>query len=341
MATDAVRETFLRERRKGIGGSDVAAIFGLDRYRSPEDVWLEKTGQVIPINEPTGDKERGIRLEPIAAELFSEKYQRKLFTQHQTFVDREFPWMRGNIDRLIGGTSEIENQVAEIKCPSLGMYSKIKREGLGDSWKLQMQHYLRVTGLRVGVWIIFCADRWEMLDFPMERDEEVIALLVEKEKEFWTLVETMTPPPPVVREIKDEPEIVELGSVTIRRDDAFVEAMSQLREAKNLKTTAEQLEQLAADRVKELAGKPGIFESPGARTYFKEQPGRNTFDKAALARAKPLDRLTVGTILQPYLADGTLPESIIKQIGDANLDLTPFNKVGNPFVTLRTYFFGD
>lgn len=334
---EALREAFLAERKKGIGGSDVAAIFGLDSYRTPEDVWLEKTGQVIPIDTPSGDKERGIMLEPVAAERYAERKGVRLLRLN-TIVHAEYPWMRANIDRL-EVAPEGPNSVVEIKCPSLGMYSKIKREGLGDSWKLQMQHYLCVTGLPRGVWVIFCADRWELLDFPMERDEGVIEMLIEKEREFWTLCETMTPPPPVVREIAEEPEIVEIGSVTRRRDADFVEAIAQLREAKTLKMTAEQVEALAIGRIRELVGeKPGIYEGPGARLYFREQKGRNSFDKNALARVKPIDRDKLFAVLaqfNEYSAAETLGSE------DIDLDLDRFNKQGAPFKTLRSYFFGD
>ena len=350
MATEVTREAFLSERRKGIGGSDVAAIFGLDPYRSVEDLWLEKTGQVIPIDEPSGDKERGIRLEPVAAELYAEKYSRKLMRIPGVYVDRRYPWMRCNVDRIIEGRvvgSGLEmNRVAEIKCPSLGKYAKIQREGLGDSWKLQMQHMLRVTGLHEGVWIIFCADRWEMLDFPMERDEEVIQMLIEKEREFWTLVSTMTPPPPVVRSIAEEPEIVEVGSVTFRRDAEFVEAAAQLREAKSLMATAELLVTQAGDRVKELVGKPGIYEGPNSRIYLREQPGRTTFQKDKLAAARPLDRQNLLSVLST-LEQETKGQVYLSEIqlavagGKVDLDLDQFNKQGKPFTTLRPYFFGE
>ena len=39
------REQFLRERRSGIGGSDVAAILGLSRWKTAYQVWQEKTGR--------------------------------------------------------------------------------------------------------------------------------------------------------------------------------------------------------------------------------------------------------------------------------------------------------
>lgn len=40
------REEWLEERRKSIGGSDVAAVIGMSRFASPYTVWLDKTGRI-------------------------------------------------------------------------------------------------------------------------------------------------------------------------------------------------------------------------------------------------------------------------------------------------------
>jgi hypothetical protein len=42
------KETWLTERRKGIGASEAAAVLGLSRYKSPLDVYLDKTGEIGP-----------------------------------------------------------------------------------------------------------------------------------------------------------------------------------------------------------------------------------------------------------------------------------------------------
>ena len=41
------REEWLNERRTGIGGSDAAAVMGLNPWKSPLDVYLDKTGQLM------------------------------------------------------------------------------------------------------------------------------------------------------------------------------------------------------------------------------------------------------------------------------------------------------
>lgn len=41
-------EKWLKTRDLGIGGSDAAVIMGMNSYKSPYQLWMEKTGQVEP-----------------------------------------------------------------------------------------------------------------------------------------------------------------------------------------------------------------------------------------------------------------------------------------------------
>ncbi len=45
---DLSRDELLKYRTKGIGGSDVSIIAGINPYKSVYPLWLEKTGQLIP-----------------------------------------------------------------------------------------------------------------------------------------------------------------------------------------------------------------------------------------------------------------------------------------------------
>lgn len=45
---DLTREEWLKWRTKGIGGSDVSVIAGINRFRSVFQLWLEKTEQAEP-----------------------------------------------------------------------------------------------------------------------------------------------------------------------------------------------------------------------------------------------------------------------------------------------------
>jgi putative phage-type endonuclease len=329
------RAEFHRLRAQGIGGSDVAAILGLDRYRTPEQVWLEKTGQVKPIDTMTPDQERGITFESIALERFQKATGMAVIRSGGRFQHPVHKFMLANIDAIVDGRPII----VEVKCPSLGAYSRIKREGLPDSWLLQMQHYMAVTSFDYAIIVIFCADRMELLHFTVERDQGLIDNMIEKETEFWTLVETMTPPPDVISEIRGQ-EIVVVGSVTKRSDVEFTQAMQFLREAKALVKTAAQAEDDAKERFVEVVGDhTGIYEVEGlGRVHYKDREGRQFFDHKSLAGARPLDRLTVGAILQPYFEAKSLPDAVFQELGKADIDLTKFEKKGAPYRELRAYF---
>ena len=343
---DVARATFLRERRKGIGGSDVAAIFGLDPYRTPEELWLEKTGQLIPVDEPSGDKERGIRLEPIAAEMYMERTGTSLYRVKTPLKHPDHPWMIGNIDRLILPPGRLEgaatkNRIAEIKCPSLGMFAKIKREGLPYRWTLQAQHYLAISGLDEVVWIIFCADRWEMIDFTVERDELLIERIIEKEREFWMFVETMSPPPNVAAEVQDQ-KIVVVGNVTKRSDEEFIDAVNNLREAAALAKTGEELKEAARERILELVeNKPGIYSVAGiGRVNFQQRAGRRSLDTKKLENSRPIDRDKLFAVLaqtRDFISIDELNRAAMQ--GGLDLNLDDFYKQGDPFADFR--FFGS
>jgi len=43
-----ITEKQLEDRQKCLGGSDIPILFGLSRFKSPHDLWLEKTGRTRP-----------------------------------------------------------------------------------------------------------------------------------------------------------------------------------------------------------------------------------------------------------------------------------------------------
>jgi hypothetical protein len=69
---DMTREQWFEERRKGIGGSDAAAVAGLSRYRTPIQVYMEKLGLIDPPEENEA-MYWGKKLEDLVAEEFSQK----------------------------------------------------------------------------------------------------------------------------------------------------------------------------------------------------------------------------------------------------------------------------
>ncbi len=292
------------ERREYIGASEIAAIMCLDRYRTPLDVYNIKVGLSAPF-EGNNHTERGNNLEAIAANYYTEKTGIKLRRHNEGFVDKEFPMVRGHLDRMVVG----EKRLIEIKCPSVAAFRRLQRDGLPDSFIIQAQAYMRLSGVPRLTWVIFCADAWDAATFDIDYDADVAAVAFKAAADFWRdHIEPQIPPVETAAEQKVNFELAKIGGFATDRDDqAFVDAAARLREATDLAREAgELLESAKADVLAVIEGIPGIYQGGGLRLHYTEQAGRKSFDKKAAA------------------ADG--------------IDLSKYEKVGNPFPVFRPYF---
>ncbi len=176
---DMPREEWLVLRRKGIGGSDAAAIVGLDRYRSPFDVYADKLGlkPEIPDNEAM---RQGRDLEQYVAERFMEATGKRVRRRNAMLQHPEYPFMIADIDRWIVG----ENAGLECKTTSVLNRAKFSQGEFPPNYYVQCVHYMAVTG----------AERWYLAVlvlnkafhvFTIERDEAEIQALIAAEKDFW------------------------------------------------------------------------------------------------------------------------------------------------------------
>lgn len=311
------REAWLRERKTGLGGSDAAAIMGLNPYRTPLDVYRDKMGLSEEI-EVNADMRRGNVLEPVAAEEYAAETGREIRRQPLR-RHPEFPWMIANVDRQVfagsgEGSFKVETTgVLEIKCPGIYTFAQIKRRGLPDHMTLQIIHYLAVTGYEWGSFALFNSERMDLLHFDIQRDDDLIETLIERERAFWhDHVLAEIPPEETVEEEIEIPEFTSGEFVVIENDSVWNKAAKDLREATELMDAAKALKDQASDRIKSMMDEHehDAVEIPGlARFYYRSQDGRVSWKSTAQALAK-----------------------------EANLDITKFEVVGKSFRTFRTYF---
>ncbi len=177
-------------RRKGIGGSDASVVCGINKYRSPVELWLDKTGQ-LPSDEAGEAAYWGTQLEGLVRNEFTKRTGIDVTPAHQLLQSETHPFMIANLD----GTCRHPNYgtcVFEAKTAS-AYKSAEGDDNIPDEYMLQLQHYLSVTGY-MGAYIAVLIGgntfKWRFI----ERDEELISMLVELEGDFWRHVEDRTPP---------------------------------------------------------------------------------------------------------------------------------------------------
>ena len=181
------RLRWLRERQKGIGGSDAPHLIlspEIWKYADPEKIWRSKVEPIVSADRPSLAAEVGTELEDFVARKFSEATGLKVRRDSKHFVHPEHPFMVGNIDR------KILYQPAGLECKTTSAYrDKLFTE---DSFPLeyfvQIQHYLAVTGW--DCWYLAALiGNHRFVHYKVERDEVFIRdVLIPTEVRFWEAV---------------------------------------------------------------------------------------------------------------------------------------------------------
>lgn len=189
------RESWLAWRRQGIGGSDAAAVCGLDPYRTPYALFLEKMG-VLDSAEENERMLWGRLLEPPIADEFERRQglwvcQRQLMSVHP-----ERSWQRATLDGKV-----FDNPAGDGA--SLGIYEGKTThahwesdwaEGVPERYTLQIQHNMAVTDDE-RAYVTCLIGGQKLVIHVVERDDELIGMLVDLETDFWRRVQEGTPPP--------------------------------------------------------------------------------------------------------------------------------------------------
>lgn len=200
------RGDWLRERRNSIGGSDVGAILGLNKYRSPYAVWAEKTGR-IPEPEDNEAMRQGRDLEAYVAKRFTEKSGKLVKRCNYLLRNTDAPYLHANIDRCVIG----EKSGLECKTASALNAKAYNGGSFPDSYYAQCVSYLAVTGWKrwyLAALILnkaFCIyqittikddDVPEWCESSVYVSSEEIASLKQFAADFWErYVGADTPPP--------------------------------------------------------------------------------------------------------------------------------------------------
>ena len=295
------REQWLLERRKAIGGSDAAAVIGLNEYVTPYAVWADKTGR-IPISDSGSEATRlGSELEPYVASRFEEKTGKKVKKVNAIIKNPKYPFASANIDREVVG----EDAGLEIKTTSVLNMKKFKDGEFPEKFYCQCCHYMAITERKRWYLAVLILNK-DFLIYQLTRvpddtvpdwcvssvyvsDEEITALM-DAERKFWELVETDTPPDLTGRSGDTEAlnavyPVTDGGQETIDlygREETVSRYLSLKQQIKALQESLDQCEQELKEDLGEheqgqagpymVSWKPQIRRSFDSKKFAKDNP---------------------------------------------------------------------
>ena len=179
-----------KQRRLGIGGSDIAAICGKNPWRTSLDVYLDKIEKAPDVPEKEAMR-WGKVLEPVVANEFTERTKLKTEEVHAILQHAKHDWALANIDRLV--IEPGDNGILEIKTTGWGGDWE---EGIPDHVMLQVLWYLGVTGLSHSYVAALIKGQKLLIPDPIQRDDETIGYLFHIAEQFVKNIENRIPPEP-------------------------------------------------------------------------------------------------------------------------------------------------
>lgn len=198
---DLSEEDWLDYRRRGIGGSDVSAIFGTSPFRTARDLYYDKLN-IASVEDDEGNwvaMEMGHLLEPLVAKIFERKTGYRVYQIKKMFQHPQYPWMLADVDYFVelpDGTTAI----LEIKTTNYNARDNWwmnGKETVPVYYESQGRHYMAVTDLdRCFFCCLYGNNEEEVIIREVKRDFEYEAEMVFLEQYFWeNHVQRHVPPP--------------------------------------------------------------------------------------------------------------------------------------------------
>jgi putative phage-type endonuclease len=275
---------WLRERKRGIGASEVGVALGLSPYKSPRELYLEKVAEEV-IETPENDAMHfGLKLEDTVASEFMEREGLTVRRDNKIRIHPEHPFLFCNLDRTIVATNGEGPGVLEIKTASSFAAEKWETE-IPIPYFCQIQAQFACTQYTWG-WFAILIDGREYRSIPVKRDDSFIDQQTAALVAWWNEhVIAGVPPEPTVADlegIQTEPGAVIEASVDV------IDVYRQLGEVKaelaKHKTQKEELE----ERIKLYMGAKEVLALNGeALCTWKRSKDSLSFDSKKFRKENP------------------------------------------------------
>lgn len=205
---------WLEARSHYIGGSDAAAVLGLNPYKSNLELWQEKTGLVVP--EDISEKpyvKYGHAAEGCLRELFALDFPEYEvgYTENNIWLNDAFPFAHASLD---GWLTDQDGRKGILEIKTTNILQSMQKEKwdhrIPDNYYIQVLHYLMVTEFDFAVLKAQLKYEFQGGDvmlqtkhYKIERSEvqQDILYLAQKEADFWENVQTKKKPALLLPEI--------------------------------------------------------------------------------------------------------------------------------------------
>lgn len=177
------RQDWQQKRKEFIGASEIPTILGLNPYKSPYQLWLEKTQRETP-DEENQHTRRGQLLEQAVADYFEKDTGSRIIkssAKDVIYIHKEHPFIGGTPDRFYYPKEKDGKRVLECKTTMKQV------DEIPLPWYVQLQVYLGLTGTDQGA-IAWLSSHFgfKFGNVSLDFDDSTYALAIQAAVNFYT-----------------------------------------------------------------------------------------------------------------------------------------------------------
>lgn len=197
-----------------VGGSDVAAIFGVSPWTTPLELWLVKKGRIKPPKKSNANQlQMGHLLEPIAAYWYEQKSGNAVIEDTNLYQHADHPYALANFDRRFTRASDGEPGILECKSCTYHKAGDWAEDAIPLYYELQLRFYLAVADVDIGAFSAVWGNNPDNdLAMPeIVRDKAKEDMIFEKLEEWnWSLENDK---PPTMQDVKPKLALESLARI--------------------------------------------------------------------------------------------------------------------------------
>ncbi len=197
-----------------VGGSDVAAIFGVSPWTTPLELWLIKKGRIKPPEKSNANQlQMGHLLEPIAAYWYEQISGNTVTEDTNLYQHADHPYALANFDRRFTRASDGEPGILECKSCTYHKAADWAEDAIPLYYELQLRFYLAVADVDIGafsaVWGNNPDNDLAMPEIVRDRAKEDI-IFERLEEWIWSLENDK---PPTMQDVKPKLALESLARI--------------------------------------------------------------------------------------------------------------------------------
>ena len=298
--TVQARIDWLKGRQTGIGGSEIAAICGLNQYKTPMQIWESKVNPITEDNSTNEPMYWGNVLEEVVAKEYAKRTGYKVQRVNTQMRHPDFNFAIANIDRAVinpdisGNVRWKDGKLSTdriLECKTANgfaakQWGEAGSDQVPDSYLIQCQWYLGITGASVCDLAVLIGGQ-DFRIYTINRDDDLINDLLQQGAAFWELVQNNIAPDPI-----NYPEAVKKWAISdptlsVQADDSLIDDLEQIQSIKAQVKELEAQEDEIKARVVYALKEAETLIYQGVKVATCKTQTRTSFDSKAFEKDHP------------------------------------------------------